>query len=672
MNREQNFCGPLMFQPLQNGCFNGEDGVPIILPSAYKPSPMPFSPSGLGHCPARANSMNSSSPGQIVNKTFQIFYKGRPKWKGRACVYTAIAVFFLVAFIGLYTPAQAQVEAKDKVEIRMNSHDIANAIYQFDVPFNLVGPVPPGTRKILFSYKVSNDKKWEKKDGSTDFPNWITLPVRHPDGSFFKSATWINSGSDQNFTLHCPGMHPNMKYDFFFEIIKDPNVDDKARAALKKKLSETILAFYEVAMVDGFDPGDLADLNNNLLTLLKAEFKIDCDGVVELREKCNDQNRYVVDVAADPDINNAYSILTGLSATRKNALDVLFEGTNTVGQLVTALREHQQLILDTIDILLADKTALTKFSKAILEQPFNPSLDAFRAYTLKDGLQILRKLALVPDHLAAIFKGDEKIVNKDFVASDKVDVPTLRFLYRLLHYLSENIMQYVENGKLITVFYVHPPVAEGQLAPPPNKYEEILQLLGTSFDAALELAKATDELEVGKTTFPDLVANIVQFQSLAADVISLADVSTNKTPYISAEGGIGYSTSFQNAFSYYGANFYLTPVNKKAPLKTFRGWNLVKKMMCVNLGISNFFGKRPADSYSILGDDSGSDLLIGLGVRTGRVVKINFDWMPYKTNRSNPLAAGKIIKADFIISIGADINLLSAFSNVAKALRLIQ
>ncbi len=573
----------------------------------------------------------------------------------------------LITAVSFLIPVKAQMEAKEKVEIKLNRFDIANAVYHFDIPFNLVGPVPAGTRKIIFSYKVSDDEKVKSvlKKGKK-FPGWISLPVKDPDGSYVQSSEWINGGSDQNFSLHCKGMHPNLKYDFQFEIIKDPVADDKLRVAIKKKLSEAILDFYETAVLNSLDSGDLVTLNTNLEAILKTELRIGCDELTELRQKCDDQQTYTVDVSSDGMVKTAFEKLSGLLQNKFNALETLFGDTKQVEQIVSTIRSYQQPLIDTIEILLSDKTALTKFSKALLDQPFSPSLESFKAYSLRDGLTILRKIALVPEHLEAIFKGEEKIFNKDFVNTDKLDVGSLQFLRRLLALLSEKTMQYVDNGKLITAFYVYP---EEDIR---SVYEEILMLFIEGYNAAAILDDALQDLESGKLFFPDLVADIVLSQSFISDVVSVADVTSSKTPYISAEGGIGYSTSFQNAFSYYGANFYLSPVNKKARLKTFRGWNLIKKVVCFNLGISNFFGKRPADSYSILGDDSPSDLLIGIGFRTGRIVKINFDWLPYKTNNDNPLGNKKIIKGDFVVSIGADVNLLSAFSTVAKALRLIQ
>jgi hypothetical protein len=274
-------------------------------------------------------------------------------------------------------------------------------------------------------------------------------------------------------------------------------------------------------------------------------------------------------------------------------------------------------------------------------------------------LSILRKVLVPIGNLSVFLKGERKIQNADLVIVPGPDYQSLYVFDALLKHLASGVLKDTINNRETGRF--------SNLQDLDNSGN-----LRRFISAYSRLEENRKKLEGLIASFPDFTAEIVLADALSLETVSIPDVVTEKTPYISAEGGISYSTSFRSALSYTGANFYLSPINKKAPLNTFKGWNLFKKMFCFNVAIGNFFGARPANSFSILGDDSKSDLLVGMGLRLGRVIKVNAHWLPYKTTNSNTLAIKKDLRTDFIVSIGADVNLLKALGNVGKVLKLVE
>jgi hypothetical protein len=559
---------------------------------------------------------------------------------------TGKLLFAVIAMLSV-TQATSQVEKLESITISLSQSSLRSTAYPFDIPFNLTGKRPDNCTRIRFCYNIS---KKELLHNST-YPAWISLPVRKPTGAPVLSDDW--SGSD-DFTLRCNGMHPGIKYDFNFEIIRDIQSDEVLKTRIKQKIIDRVSLFAKTFFDKTWGQSDIDKMNDDLTDIVNTQLLTDPNSQsLTLRNDIN--TKFRVNVKAMLNIETSRIVtqnaISAAAKLRFNANIPLATGQfNGI-----ANRPFTNPLYDELQKILSGKVPLDEFSKASLDVAIAPGIDAFKGYTLRSGLLLLRKICQTPSLLGSILQGGNKISNNDIVSATETDPASIYFLDILIGYLDDKNVRTT-------------------LAAPADIMFTQLHELRQFIDA---LAADTRIMSDSKATmlsllasFPDLTLNLVISQSLKSEVISIPDVTSQSTPYISLDGGIGYSSSFESAFSYYGASFYFSPVNKKAKLKTFKGINLIRKMLCINLGVASFWGDRPLHTYSILGTGN-RDLFIGLGIRTGRIIKINFNCMPYKISR-NPITNDRNLKLGFVAGLGVDVNLLGAFSTVAKTLNLTQ
>jgi len=552
---------------------------------------------------------------------------------------------YLLAFVIFYSRTLfAQTEKLEDVPIQLNASGILNNVYPFDVPFTISGAAPENCYAIKFAYRVQPKDSNKPSEG---YKHWISLPDKQPNGEYVPSGEWKRISDEKKFALYCIGLHPNIKYDFEFTILQNPALDETKKNALKKTLITIIQKFYEKFIQTGVaakaesDQLDV-DLNTSIKTAL-----VEAGSGKTLKLRSAPATDYAVSVTGN--LASQYRLITSKAVDDYNTNAPIA----AQSAIITRLFNDPGLLAEVTDIV-NNKTKINESSKELLDITFNPSSESFKYYTLRDGIKLLKVLFQFPAKFTDLTEGKGKIVNADVEKTDKIDLEGLQFLQRLISRLSDGIIVEV-SGKT------------------PTKLFTRLAAFNRPFDAllpeVLKKTKAKAAANVLIETFPDLTLDIVTAESLNSTVVSVADVSTEKTPYISANGGLGYSTAFKSAVSYFGANFYFSPVNKKAPLSTFRGTNLLRKMICVNVALASYFGTRQPNTTSVLGGTS-TDLMLGLGLRVNRVIELTGSWLPYHLN-TNPVTTDKSLKCDFIFGVAVDVNILGAFSSVAKGLKLI-
>ena len=551
----------------------------------------------------------------------------------------------LLCLLQLLLSAGIYAQAPEPITIDLTQASLGTVTYPFDVPFMLKGTIPTNCTEIFFSYRVSLTDRRQRK-------SWISLPSRDNIDSFFNSGHWrAANADDKTFLLFCKGIHPNMKYEFQFQIIKDISGDAALKADLKLKLAARIKKFItDNALKQVFDD-EFDALNDDLTEIIKAKLLTDTVNQ-HIVQRGAPLKEYNVDIRESlKETFNSMETQITTSAIDRTKFDGEESLAQTVVNIFTSLNKPSQkdsTLLDQVNGILAGKIPLTDASKAMLDVSITPSLSSFKGYTLRNGLLVLKKLCQTPELFSMVLNGKSMISNNDVAESPTWDGQSVDFLNALIRFLKE--------GNLVTTTNL-------ALFKNLDTLQAKLSLLTKSVD---EIVDATAKLATIIANFPDLTLEVLVNNSLRSDIVSLPDVLTTATPYISVDGGIGYSPAYQAAFSYYGANFYFSPVNKKARLSTFKGWNLIKKMLCGTVGVATVFGDRLPHTSALLGTGK-SDLFVGLGVRTGRVVKFNFSCLPYKIS-DNPVTADKKLKLSFSAGLGIDINLLGALGKVGSAL----
>ncbi len=329
-------------------------------------------------------------------------------------------------------------------------------------------------------------------------------------------------------------------------------------------------------------PADLVQLNRELTIIINNKLLTDPLNQ-KLVKRSNTQEKYEVDITQS--LNVPFANLKNQTDRAADASNSLYRDPNQVNTLTGMLRNLNSTLPPNttlaaqIDSVLSPKFALSPTSAALLDLPIAPSIDAFKAFTLRNGLLILKKLCQQPDLFSMILQGKAVINSNNVVAGTATDISSVQFL--------QTIFAFLKGGNLTTTSdaVLFQPVAG-------SAWKSFLDLLDAAYDNIQKLYDAKSKIAKFVADFPDLTLEVLVNNSLKSDIVSLADVLTPGTPYISVDAGIGYSPAYQQAFSYYGANFYFSPVNKKAKLSTFKGWNLVKKMLCGTVGVATVFGDR--------------------------------------------------------------------------------
>jgi hypothetical protein len=556
-----------------------------------------------------------------------------------------IRLLFPISFILICGNAFSQRSKIEVVEIGIDQKKLSAVEWPFDLPFYLTGAITEDVQSVMFNYRIA--------DPATRKKSWISFP--HPDkidnstGFLTTAAEWKRGiGDNTKFIFLCDGLHPNIKYNFRFEVIRKLVLEDKLVAEMKSKLANELKSFFKLKANAAISQAELTAENNALKAIVQGYFL-----GKTLRFKSNPSTAFIFDAFDMTDISatEAFKASTDL-------FDALKDYNDAITNLTTEFDLVRNRILADIDAIQTGKLKMNLYSKETLALPFNPGLSEFKAHTLLDALKILRQMSLMPStSLFDVLKGNFRITNNGFTETGgQQHTESILFITSVLNELNNKLIKDTVAGTERARFGYFSALMNTSIAETGKYIRKII-------DAKERLAKVEGSI-------PEILSTIVQFEALESEVISVVDVVSEKTPYISAEAGISYLPAFSGVAHYSGANIYFVPIDKRAPLKSFRGSNRLLKSLCIQIGVSNFFGDRPLNTRSLLGKSSSTDLTLGLGYRINRIIKLNAGLLPYKTNNKNPQLDQYDLKAAAFFSIGLDVNLLKAFGDVAELLSL--
>ena len=155
---------------------------------------------------------------------------------------------------------------------------------------------------------------------------------------------------------------------------------------------------------------------------------------------------------------------------------------------------------------------------------------------------------------------------------------------------------------------------------------------------------------------------------------TLTEWKTRATAYISADVGLAYSGGIDQFFFYLGTNFYLGPVNKKAPL-SFRedGFrSSIRKRFALMFGIPiNGFDDTSTTNLSsaagtqLQGVIGSRPLLVGAGFRINDFVRLTGGSVFFKVADPNPLVNDPATRHSAFFSISVDWDVRGMFGGLA-------
>jgi hypothetical protein len=552
------------------------------------------------------------------------------------------------------TAGWAQTTAPVQVTVKsLSIDDVTGVSYPFDIPFTISGPNPTNVVQIDFYYWLDDARAFS--DQQKTLPkHWIVFK----GDKDALTSTWTKSNADKGFALRCPGMHPNLDYKLKFKLYEELAMDAPSKQDLETKLAAVLVSFFKLTQ-DPKATYDVKALNVKLNEVFQKALSIDCK-TQQLIDKCS-KAAYTLDVDQNPDLKKEFAAFEGACRSLANDSTMLY-GLNHDGDIKSVLTDYK----NNHDLIVTELAALAQHQKDLeapsldfLKRVFCPQLPDFKTYTIQDGIDILKQILGAQDGLDNILNGKLRIFNNELEPTAQVapDIESILFLGALFEKLAPATLTYKSDN------------TRGELTFPALSNIRNMAAMVRYFE---QLDENHTKLALLTKNFPDLTVKVLEIQAITLDATSTADVTTEKSPYLSVEGGLGYAPNFQQAFSYFAANIYFFPVNKQEPVFAYHnlGYSL-RKMLCLNIGLVNFFGDRPLNTVSYLGTGSSMDLMAGLGIRFNNFLKFNIDYLPFRTSNFNTLTGNPGTTGYIVYSVGVDINLLGGITSVAKGLKIL-
>jgi hypothetical protein len=164
---------------------------------------------------------------------------------------------------------------------------------------------------------------------------------------------------------------------------------------------------------------------------------------------------------------------------------------------------------------------------------------------------------------------------------------------------------------------------------------------------------------------------------VTADLIEVIDIDgtttaaweTRARSYVSADIGVAWSDPIDSFFFYVGANFYIGPVNKKAPLRWSDPGNF-RKRFAFTAGIPiNPFRQGPvteldAGGVTLKGVIGDRPLLLGAGLRLTDLVRTTGGVVLFNVKSPNPLITGERVDYAWYMAFSIDWDLRTMFSEL--------
>ncbi|HEX6097888.1 MAG TPA: hypothetical protein VF432_16295 [Thermoanaerobaculia bacterium] len=129
--------------------------------------------------------------------------------------------------------------------------------------------------------------------------------------------------------------------------------------------------------------------------------------------------------------------------------------------------------------------------------------------------------------------------------------------------------------------------------------------------------------------------------------------------YVSADLGMGVAPETEDFFSYLGANIYLRPINKNAPLSGLD----FRKRFAIMLGFSEKL--TGADREGLISD---RPVLLGGGIRVTDHFRIALGAQLFREDDPDPLITKKSLAATPFISASIDVDVADVFQSLFKPL----
>lgn len=517
--------------------------------------------------------------------------------------------------------------------------------FPFDVPFVIAGKAPPGTTRVEMVYR-------EKRALSDAFGE-----PRPP------SPLVAGVDAEGRFRIQMPAVAPNHYFEFRLTLERRIRAGETLPAALKEVLRRELASLtraeldaararaiqaairdrFERALNQGqivsrgrgqvetrapsplFDEGTSEErLIRELSTLAEPLFAAQAqreDSLGQYRETVRSFLGDLTRVSRSPELRTLLEALEKRPEidprSSRSALHLSREARSLVGVETASLQA------------IAEGASLTE-TGADLEGADNPEeADGFQERYRRVG-QALQELR---DWLQSLVVGGAE--NRRFVDA----------LVQSRELTGEEVDRLAELGSL----------SRGSIRRA-EQWAESLEVY------ARDVARAVRARE---RAFASMAAGL-EAQALAAVVRQEAVsevVSSEAGIYVSMDLGILYPPELERAAVYVGANVYLQPVNKRAPL---RGKGSLGQRLGLTFGITltNLKLEDETRYENLLGERS--NLLLGAGLRVTRSLRVGGGVLLFLKNDPNPLVTDRSLAATPYVGVSFDVDLVGALRSLTQ------
>lgn len=541
-------------------------------------------------------------------------------------------ITFLFFFILATNTLIAQVRATQEVAFDLDKRSIGTL--PFDERFKLSG-FDTTYDKIKFSYSISDDFEDKK-------PNYFA------GGSM---QLKIDKSTGKAIFPEVIGpLHPNVVYDFKFEVSKKIDLDDDKEKALQEDVFKLINThFKDVKAVDG-----------PAITAFKASLQALLEqyaGTDQIVDAIGNKIDYTVTPLFKTEIQSTLDTLEKdyfkLNTVYKKG-DPLNQVTKAQDNAITTLSSDKILVIfQKLSWVLEKDSRISDLFKALLKAPINPLPGANEKLTMRQYLDFIIEDPIT--EISSVINGKAKIVGNTHLRIESLDVASIKLLKVVFDKLTRNS---VKNSRGNPIFF-------------PDEVNSIKYLRGR-FDEIIK--KQTDYLERKQRikTAPERIPNLLKNAIAKRDIkiseqVNIA-VLAEENAYIGLDTGVGYAFGSANGlFTYQGANFYFRPVNHRTPFSELKGTDAFLKRFSLYLGIAQIITDEEDRFEGLLGDSS---LLVGVGFRLNRGFRINIGGLVHSIKDRIPTVDNKNITVSPTVSLSIDINLIKAIGAVGGALNL--
>lgn len=168
-----------------------------------------------------------------------------------------------------------------------------------------------------------------------------------------------------------------------------------------------------------------------------------------------------------------------------------------------------------------------------------------------------------------------------------------------------------------------------------------------------------------------ITADIIEVIQIDGD--TTANWDTRARSYISADVGVAWSNPIDSFFFYLGANFYLGPVNKRAPLRWSDPGNFRKRFsFTVGIPINTISDTQSqtmltAGNVTLTGVLGDRPLLLGAGLRLNDLLRVTSGAVLFRVENPNPLITRERLDYSWFLALSIDWDLRGMFSQLGQS-----